>query len=95
MNPFDALGSQVRRDILQALVLGPLTVGELAEKFPVSRPAISRHLKVLHDAGLVQLKEVDTRNIYSVRSQGFELVQEFLNVFWSSSLSRMKELAEE
>lgn len=95
MNPFDALGSQVRRDILQALVLGPLTVGELAEKFPVSRPAISRHLKVLHDAGLVQLKEVDTRNIYSVRSQGFESVQEFLNVFWSSSLSRMKELAEE
>jgi len=95
MNPFDALGSPVRRDILQALVLKPLTVGEIAQKFPVSRPAISRHLKVLYDAGLVELKEVDTRNIYSIRTQGFESVREFLETFWSLSLNRIKELAEE
>jgi DNA-binding transcriptional ArsR family regulator len=70
MNALDALGSPVRRDILVALREGPLSVGALAERFPVSRPAVSRHLKVLESAGLVAQSERGTTNLYSVRVEG-------------------------
>lgn len=93
MNALDALGSSVRRDILVALREGPLSVGALAERFPVSRPAVSRHLKVLESAGLVAQSERGTTNLYSVRVEGFRPVQSFLDSFWDVALGRLEALA--
>lgn len=89
----DALGSPIRRDILLALRDVPLPVGALADRFPVTRPAISRHLRVLEEAGLVELREEGTRNLYAVRIQGFRSVQAFLDSFWDVALGRLEELA--
>jgi DNA-binding transcriptional ArsR family regulator len=93
LNAFDALGSPVRRAILHELRDAPLSVAELAERMPVSRPAVSRHLGVLQEAGLVDLREVGTRNIYSIRMQGFASVRAFVDDFWDSALTRLEELA--
>jgi DNA-binding transcriptional ArsR family regulator len=93
MEVFDALGSPVRRDILAALRKGPLSVGALARRFPVTRPAISRHLKVLESAGLVAQSERGTKNLYSVRVEGFRSVQAFLDSFWDVALDRLEALA--
>src|SRR5436853_1074296 len=82
MHVLDALGNPVRRAILHELRGGPRSVGEIAENLPVSRPAVSRHLRVLEDAGLVQAREEGTRNIYSVRMQGFASVRKFVDTFW-------------
>jgi DNA-binding transcriptional ArsR family regulator len=93
MDALDALGSPLRRDILIALRKGPLSVGALAHRFPVSRPAISRHLKVLESAGLVAQAERCTENLYSVRVEGFRSVQSFLDSFWDVALRRLEALA--
>lgn len=93
MDALNALGSPVRRDILVALRSGPLSVGALADRFPVSRPAISRHLKVLESAGLVAQSERGTQNLYTVRVEGFRSVQAFLDSFWDVALSRLEALA--
>ena len=93
MNAFDALGNPVRRAILQELRAGPLAVHEIAAGLPVSRPAVSRHLRVLETAGLVQLREEGVRNLYSVRLEGFASVREFIDEFWSAALARLDELA--
>jgi DNA-binding transcriptional ArsR family regulator len=93
MDALDALGSPLRRDILVALREGPLSVGALAHRFPVSRPAISRHLKVLESAGLVAQDERGTQNLYSVRVEGFRSVQTFLDSFWDVALGRLEALA--
>ena len=94
MHALAALGSPVRRDILLRLRSAPLSVGALAEHFPVSRPAISRHLRVLEDAGLVEQRERGSRHVYAIRVQGFRAVQTFLDSFWDAALSRLEELAE-
>jgi DNA-binding transcriptional ArsR family regulator len=93
MNALDALGSPLRRDILVALRKGPMSVGALAERFPVSRPAVSRHLKVLEAAGLVAQSERGTTNLYSVRVEGLRPVQSFLDSFWDVALDRLEALA--
>ena len=93
MYPLDALGSPMRRAILQELRARPLAVGEIADRLPVSRPAISRHLKILEEAGLVEAQESGTRNLYSVRLQGFASVREFMDDFWASALDRLQELS--
>ncbi|MFN0064333.1 MAG: ArsR/SmtB family transcription factor [Myxococcaceae bacterium] len=93
MTALDALGSPVRRNILLALRDLPLSVGALADRFPVTRPAISRHLRVLEEAGLVERRDEGTRNFYAVRVQGFRGVQEFLDSFWDVALGRLEELA--
>jgi DNA-binding transcriptional ArsR family regulator len=95
MNPaaLDALGSPIRRDILLALREAPLSVSALADRFPVTRPAVSRHLRVLEHAGLVDRREEGTRNLYAVRIQGFRSVQEFLDSFWDVALGRLEKLA--
>ncbi len=95
MNPMDALGNDVRRQILLELRKKPRSVGALAEHFPVSRPAISRHLKVLEEAGLVEARDRGARSVYSIRVQGFRAVQVFLDSFWDVALSRLEELAKE
>lgn len=93
MHALDALGNPVRRAILRELRAGPLSVAQLAERFPVSRPAVSRHLAVLAAAGLVEAREVGTANLYAVRAQGFASVREFLDDFWDTALNRLQTMA--
>jgi DNA-binding transcriptional ArsR family regulator len=89
----DALGNPVRRAILHRLRAGPLSVGEIADTLPVSRPAVSRHLRTLEEAGLVQAREDGTRNIYSIRMAGFATVRDYIDDFWDTALARLEELA--
>ncbi len=93
MHVLDALGNPVRRAILRELRAGPRAVGDIAKGLPVSRPAVSRHLKVLEDAGLVQSREAGVRNLYSIRMQGFASVRVFVDDFWDAALARLEELA--
>lgn len=95
MDALDALGNPVRRGILLTLRKAPLPVGEIADRFSVSRPAISRHLRVLHEAGLVDCQERGARNVYSIRVQGFRAVQEYIDSFWETALARLEQMAEE
>lgn len=93
MNAFDALGNPVRRRILIELRRMPMPVGALAERFSISRPAVSRHLRVLQDAGLVLPSERGAQNIYAIRVQGFRSVQDFIDSFWDVALSQLEQLA--
>jgi len=93
MHALDALGSPVRRDILRTLRDRPLAVHEIAARFSVSRPAISRHLRLLVEAGLVDIETAGRESRYSVRVQGFASVREFIDGFWDSALDRLAELA--
>jgi DNA-binding transcriptional ArsR family regulator len=93
MHVFDALGNPVRRAILEELRAGPRAVGEIAAGLPVSRPAVSRHLRVLEDAGLVQSREDGTRNLYSIRMHGFASIRDYVDDFWDTALARIEELA--
>ena len=93
MHVLDALGNPVRRSILRELRDGPRPVGEIAAGMPISRPAVSRHLRVLEEAGLVQAREEGSRNLYSIRMQGFASVREFVDDFWDAALARIEELA--
>jgi DNA-binding transcriptional ArsR family regulator len=95
MHVLDALGNPVRRAILHELRAGPLAVGDIAAGLPVSRPAVSRHLRMLERAGLVQVREDGARNIYSIRMQGFASVRAFVDDFWDTALARLEELARE
>lgn len=95
MHALDALGSPVRRDILLALRSGPRSVGDLAARFPVSRPAVSRHLAILRDAGLVEAHPDGNRTLYAVRMQGFASVRAYLDEFWDTALARLQQLASE
>lgn len=94
MHVLDALGNPLRRAILRELRAGPRPVGQIAAGLPVSRPAVSRHLKVLEDAGLVQAREDGARNIYSIRMAGFAGVRAFVDDFWDTALARLQELAQ-
>ena len=93
LDPLDALGNPVRRQILRTLRGSPLSVGELAAKLPVSRPAVSRHLRLLDEAGLVESRSDGARSVYAVRVQGFASVRAFLDEFWDLALARLTELA--
>lgn len=93
MHALDALGSPVRRAILRELRVAPLSVGELAAKFPVTRPAISRHLRMLEQARLVESRALGARNVYAVQLRGFASVRDFLDEFWDAALVRLQRLA--
>jgi DNA-binding transcriptional ArsR family regulator len=95
LNVFDALGNPVRREILVRLRREPLAVADIAAEFSISRPAISRHLSLLEQAGLIQRREEGARNIYAIRMQGFASVRAFLDEFWDDALTRMQRLARE
>jgi predicted transcriptional regulator len=94
VHALDALGNPVRREILLNLRKHPLSVTEIADQFPVSRPAISRHLRILEQAGLVENKSYGPRNMYSIRIQGFATVREFLDAFWDDAMTRLQILAQ-
>ncbi len=81
-----ALADPTRRDVFERLRDKPLAVGELAATLPVSRPAVSQHLRVLKDAGLVSERQAGTRRIYSIRAQGLVALRRYLDTFWGDVL---------
>ena len=91
----DALGDATRRAILARLAAGPLPVGELASEFPVSRPAISQHLRVLKEARLVVDKPQGNRRLYEIDPAGFATLRDYLERFWTTALDAFKTKAEQ
>lgn len=89
-----ALGSDVRRAIVGLLAERPLAAGEIAVHFPISRPAISKHLKLLGAAGLIAHATEGTRNIYRLEQGGFAAGREWLDQFWPHALVRFRMVAE-
>jgi DNA-binding transcriptional ArsR family regulator len=89
----DALGDRTRRSILEILVDGPIAVGVLADKLPISRPAVSQHLRVLKDAELVIEQVAGTRRLYRVNRSGLMAVRDYLDRFWESTLDNFALLA--
>jgi DNA-binding transcriptional ArsR family regulator len=94
-DPWGALADGTRRAIFKRLASGPLAVGELAKGLPVSRPAVSQHLKVLKCAGLVADRAVGTRRVYQVDRMGIEALRAELDVFWGAALDAFKLIADE
>jgi DNA-binding transcriptional ArsR family regulator len=90
----DALADPTRRDVFERLRRAPQTVGELAAKMPVSRPAVSQHLKVLKDAGLVRDEARGTARIYRIHAEGLRELRVWLDGFWDDALARFKDYAE-
>ena len=90
----EALGDPTRRTILERLGAGPAAVGELAATLPVSRPAVSQHLKVLKAAGLVAVHAEGTRRIYQVDPAGIDALRDYLDRFWGRALVAFKAAAE-
>jgi DNA-binding transcriptional ArsR family regulator len=90
----DAVGDGTRRAILERLLDQPSAVGELAAGLPVSRPAVSQHLRVLKQAHLVTDRQVGTRRIYAVDPEGVRGVREYWERFWSEALVRFKAVAD-
>jgi DNA-binding transcriptional ArsR family regulator len=90
-----ALGDPTRRAIFEQLADRPRAVGELARELPVSRPAVSQHLKVLKDAGLVIDRPVGTRRIYALDLDGVGALRAYLDEFWNRSLVAFKAAAEQ
>jgi len=89
-----ALGDPTRRTVFERLREGPRSVGELARGLPVSRPAVSQHLRVLKEAGLVRERREGTRNYYSVNGDGLADLREYFEGFWDEALTAFKAAAE-
>ena len=92
---FTALADPTRREIFERVAVRPHAVGELAEELPVSRPAVSQHLKVLSEAGLVTARADGTRRIYELDPQGLAGLRDYLDGFWQRSLSAFARAAEQ
>lgn len=90
----DALGDGTRRAILDLVREGPSSVGELAARLPVSRPAVSQHLRVLEDAGLVGHTRVGTRHVYTLHRDGLDGLRAWVEGFWDDALARFAAAAE-
>jgi DNA-binding transcriptional ArsR family regulator len=89
-----ALADPRRRAIFELLRRGPRPVNELAREFPVSRPAVSQHLRVLKEAGLVRERREGTRNFYSVNGDGLAELREYVEGLWAEALDAFKAAAE-
>jgi len=90
-----ALGDPTRRAIIACLAERPRAVGELADELPVSRPAVSQHLKVLKSAGLVTERAAGTRRIYRLNPAGVAALRDQLDTFWNRALAGYQDLAEQ
>jgi DNA-binding transcriptional ArsR family regulator len=90
-----ALGDDTRRAIFELLADGPRPVGELARHLPVTRPAVSQHLKVLKDAGLVIDHQDGTRRLYQLNPEGVAALRAYLEGFWNRALMSFKEAVEQ
>jgi DNA-binding transcriptional ArsR family regulator len=92
---WSALGDRTRRSIVLLLAQGPSPVGKLADALPVSRPAVSQHLKVLKDAGLVEEETEGTRRIYRLNETGVLALRDQLDTFWNRALGSFRTVAEQ
>ncbi|HEY0614144.1 MAG TPA: metalloregulator ArsR/SmtB family transcription factor [Candidatus Elarobacter sp.] len=91
---FDALGDPTRRAVFERLALGAASVGEIARTLPVSRPAVSQHLKVLAAARLVRSQAEGTRRVYELDAVGIESLRSYFERFWAGRLGAFKSAAE-
>lgn len=90
----DALGNPLRRSIVHMLAAESQPVGALAAKLPVSRPAVSKHLRVLEEANLVTFEKQGNRNVYRLAPLGFGAARQWLDKFWDNALARFAMVAE-
>jgi DNA-binding transcriptional ArsR family regulator len=93
-DPFGALGDPNRRAIVELLAAGDRSVSELAEELPISRPAVSRHLRLLKEAGLVADRAEGTRRLYRLDDEGIAAVREYLEQVWGETAARFRLVAE-
>jgi DNA-binding transcriptional ArsR family regulator len=91
---FAALADPTRREIFEKLARRPLAVGEIAEGLTVSRPAVSQHLKVLKEAGLVTMHTQGTRNVYQIDFRAIAAMRAYLDRFWNRALAAFKDAVE-
>jgi DNA-binding transcriptional ArsR family regulator len=89
-DPFEALADSNRRAIAQLLGRGERSVQELADAMPISRPAVSRHLRLLKEAGLVTDRAEGTRRLYRLHDEGIDAVREYLEQVWGDAATRFK-----
>ncbi len=91
---FAALADPTRRAIVEQLRSGPMAVGEIAGHLPISRPAVSQHLKTLSDAGLVMMARAEgARRIYAIRAEGVDTLRRYLDALWGDALGDFAEIA--
>ena len=90
----DALGDPTRRQVFELLRHGPRSVGELAAELPVSRPAVSQHLRVLEGAGLVTHRRQGTKHLYAIEGEGVVVLRAWVDGFWNEALARFKAAVE-
>jgi DNA-binding transcriptional ArsR family regulator len=93
-DPFDALGNPNRRSIVELLAGQPLSVREIADELPISRPAVSRHLRLLEGAGLVVDEQVGARRLYRLQEEGADAVRRYLEQVWGDAAARFRMFAE-
>jgi DNA-binding transcriptional ArsR family regulator len=92
---FNALGDPTRRSIFEKLADGPLSVVHIADGLPISRPAVSQHLKVLREAKLITMEQKGTRSMYRIDQHGVRSLRDYLDKFWDQALLNFKDLAEQ
>ena len=93
-NGFAALADPTRRAVFERLRQGPRPVGDIARDLPVSRPAVSQHLRVLKDAGLVTERRDGTRRLYRIDPDGVAAIRDYFDDFWNEALAAFKAAAE-
>ena len=93
-DPFEALGDANRREIVEMLRGGGRSVREIADALPISRPAVSRHLRLLKEAGLVTEQPQGTRRIYRLDDQGIEALENYITQVWGDTVMRFRMMAE-
>lgn len=93
-NPFDALADPHRRAILELLRGGERSVREIADEMPITRPAVSRHLRLLKDAGLVSASPEGTRRLYRLHDEGLDAVRAYLTEVWGDAAARFRLVAD-
>ena len=93
-DPFDALGDPNRRAIIELIQSEGRSVQEIADQLPISRPAVSRHLRLLRDAGLVTYETEGTRRLYRLHDEGIHAVRRYLELVWGDTAGRFKMFAE-
>jgi DNA-binding transcriptional ArsR family regulator len=93
-DPFEALGDANRRAIVELLRVGDRSVQELADELPISRPAVSRHLRLLKEAGLVTDRPEGTRRLYRLHEEGIAAVRDYLGEVWGDAAARFRLAAE-
>lgn len=94
-DPWTALGDRTRREVLRRVAAGPSSVATITRELPISRPAVSQHLRVLKEAGLVSVEPRGRQRIYALRPEGLQQLRADLDTFWRKFLDNFKRVAEE